>query len=203
MCSLTAAYFSENVEINPFIGAGAAGQRAIDDFNSDHYDHSQLGFIGGSVIYAGATGGRPIEQMMLPPDTPRWGAGWKAAIRKHYRHSAPMGTQGTVMSYRDRYLSLDPTYKDAHGLPLLRLTFDWHDNEYKMAAYSAAKMEEIVRAMKPEKQATLLMRKGEPYDTRIYQSTHTTGGAIMGSDPTNSVINRYSQSWDVSCPSRA
>ena len=49
------------------------------------------------------------------------------------------------MSYRDRYLSLDPTYTDSHGLPLLRITFDWHDNEYKMAAYSAAKMEEIVR----------------------------------------------------------
>jgi gluconate 2-dehydrogenase alpha chain len=47
-------------------------------------------------------------------------------------------------------------------------------------------------------QATLMMRKGDPYDTRIYQSTHTTGGAIIGSDPSNSVINRYSQSWDVS-----
>jgi gluconate 2-dehydrogenase alpha chain len=198
MCAETAAYFSEDVEINPFIGAGAAGQRVIDEFNSDHFDHSQVGFIGGSLIYAGATGGRPIDQMMVPPGTPKWGAGWKAAIRKHYRHSAPLGTQGSVMSYRDRYLSLDPTYTDSHGLPLLRLTFDWHPNEYKMAAYSASKMEEIVRAMKPEKQATILMRPGNPYDVRIYQSTHTTGGAIMGSNPSNSVINRYSQSWDVS-----
>jgi gluconate 2-dehydrogenase alpha chain len=198
MCAETAAYFSEDVEINPFIGAGAAGQRVVDEFNSDHFDHSQVGFIGGSLIYAGATGGRPIDQMMVPPGTPAWGEGWKAAIRKHYRHSAPLGTQGSVMSYRDRYLSLDPTYTDSHGLPLLRMTFDWHANEYKMAAYSASKMEEIVRAMKPEKQATILMRPGNPYDVRIYQSTHTTGGAIMGSNPSNSVINRYSQSWDVS-----
>jgi len=198
MCAETAAYFSEDVEINPFIGAGAAGMRAIDEFNSDHFDHAQAGFIGGSLIYAGATGGRPIDQMMVPPGTPAWGGGWKAAIRKHYRHSAPVATQGSVMSYRDRYLSLDPTYTDSHGLPLLRMTFDWHDNEYKMAAYSAAKMEEVVRAMKPEKQATILMRPGNPYDVRIYQSTHTTGGAIMGSNPSNSVINRYSQSWDVS-----
>jgi gluconate 2-dehydrogenase alpha chain len=124
MCSLTAAYFGEDVEINPFIGAGSAGQRVVDEFNSDHFDHTGPGFIGGSLIYAGATGGRPIDQMMLPPDTPKWGQAWKAAVRKHYRHSAPIGTQGSVMSYRDRYLSLDPTYKDAHGLPLLRLTFD-------------------------------------------------------------------------------
>jgi gluconate 2-dehydrogenase alpha chain len=198
MCSETAVYFSEDVEINPFIGAGAAGQRVIDEFNSDHFDHNGLGFVGGSLIYAGATGGRPIDQMMIPPDAPRWGSGWKSAIRKHYRHSAPLGTQGSVMSYRDSYLSLDPTYKDSHGLPLLRLTFDWHDNEYKMAAYCAAKMEEIVRVMKPERYATLSFKPGNHYDVRIYQSTHTTGGAIMGSNPRDSVINRYSQSWDVS-----
>jgi gluconate 2-dehydrogenase alpha chain len=198
MCSEAALYFSEDVEINPFIGAGGAGQRVIDEFNSDHFDHSGLGFVGGSLIYAGATGGRPIDQMMIPPDAPKWGSGWKSAIRKHYRHSAPLGTQGSVMSYRDSYLSLDPTYKDSHGLPLLRLTFDWHDNEYKMAAYSAAKMEEIVRVMKPEKYATISFKPGNHYDVRIYQSTHTTGGAIMGSNPRDSVINRYSQSWDVS-----
>jgi gluconate 2-dehydrogenase alpha chain len=198
MCSETAVYFGEDVEINPFIGAGAAGQRVIDEFNSDHFDHSGLGFVGGSLIYAGATGGRPIDQMMIPPDAPRWGSGWKSAIRKHYRHSAPLGTQGSVMSYRDSYLSLDPTYKDSHGLPLLRLTFDWHENEYKMAAYSAAKMEEIVRVMKPERYATLSFKPGNHYDVRIYQSTHTTGGAIMSSNPRDSVINRYSQSWDVS-----
>jgi gluconate 2-dehydrogenase alpha chain len=197
MCSVTGAFFNEDVEINPFIGAGSAGQRVIDEFNSDHFDHSHLGFIGGSLIFAGGTGGRPIEQMMLPPDAPHWGSGWKAAIRKHYRHSAPIGTLGSVMSYRDRYLSLDPTYKDAHGLPLLRITFDWHDNEYRMVAHSAAKMDEIVRAMKPEKQVTLVMRSGNHYDTRVYQTTHTTGGAIIGSNPTNSVINRYSQSWHV------
>jgi gluconate 2-dehydrogenase alpha chain len=198
MCAITGAFFSEDVEINPFIGAGSAGQRVIDEFNSDHFDHAQLGFIGGSLIYAGGTGGRLIEQMMLPPDAPHWGSGWKAAIRKHYRHSAPIGALGSVMSYRDRYLSLDPTYKDAHGLPLLRITFDWHDNEYKMVAHSAAKMDEIVRAMKPEKQVTLVMRSGNHYDARVYQTTHTTGGAIIGSNPTNSVINRYSQSWQVS-----
>jgi gluconate 2-dehydrogenase alpha chain len=198
MCSETAVYFGEDVEINPFIGAGAAGQRVIDEFNSDHFDHSGLGFVGGSLIYAGATGGRPIDQMMIPPDAPRWGSGWKSAIRKHYRHSAPLGTQGSVMSYRDSYLSLDPTYKDSHGLPLLRLTFDWHENEYKMAAYSAAKMEEIARVMKPERYATISFKPGNHYDVRIYQSTHTTGGAIMGSNPRDSAINRYSQSWDVS-----
>jgi gluconate 2-dehydrogenase alpha chain len=197
MVAGTAAFFKDDVEINPFIGAGAAGMMAIDEYNSDHFDHSTHGFIGGSVIFAGGTGGRPIDQMLIPPGTPRWGSGWKGAVKKHYRHSAMFISQGSVMSYRSRYLDLDPTYKDSHGLPLLRMTFDWHDNEYKMAAYSAARLEEIVKSMKPDSFATEMFKPGAHYDARIYQSTHTTGGAIMGSNPTNSVINRYSQSWDV------
>jgi gluconate 2-dehydrogenase alpha chain len=197
MCALSSAHFAKDVEINPFIGAGAAGQRVVDEFNSDHFDHAPHGFIGGSLIFASATGGRPIAQMLLPSGTPHWGKGWKDAVRRHYRHSAPYTTQGSVMAYRDSYLSLDPTYRDAHGLPLLRITFDWHDNEYKMAAFCAKKMDAIVAAMKPESRSTLVMKPGNHYDTRIYQSTHTTGGAIMGSNPSDSVINRYSQSWDV------
>jgi gluconate 2-dehydrogenase alpha chain len=30
-----------------------------------------------------------------------------------------------------------------------------------------------------------------------YQSTHTVGGAIMGADPSSSVVNKYLQAWDV------
>jgi gluconate 2-dehydrogenase alpha chain len=29
-----------------------------------------------------------------------------------------------------------------------------------------------------------------------YQSTHNTGGTIMGTNPKNSVLNKYLQSWD-------
>jgi gluconate 2-dehydrogenase alpha chain len=39
-------------------------------------------------------------------------------------------------------------------------------------------------------------RKG-PYDITVYQTTHVNGGAIMGSDPKTSALNRYLQSWDV------
>ena len=30
-----------------------------------------------------------------------------------------------------------------------------------------------------------------------YQTTHNTGGAIMGSDPATSAVNSFLQSWDV------
>jgi gluconate 2-dehydrogenase alpha chain len=37
----------------------------------------------------------------------------------------------------------------------------------------------------------------EPFSIHPYQSTHITGGAIMGVDPSNSVTNRYGQVWDT------
>ena len=30
-----------------------------------------------------------------------------------------------------------------------------------------------------------------------YQSTHTNGGMVMGSDPGTSVVNKYGQVWDM------
>lgn len=35
------------------------------------------------------------------------------------------------------------------------------------------------------------------YSIVPYQTTHNAGGAIMGSDPKTSVVNRYTQCWDV------
>jgi gluconate 2-dehydrogenase alpha chain len=35
------------------------------------------------------------------------------------------------------------------------------------------------------------------YDSVSYQSTHNTGGAIMGADPNTSVVNNYLQMWSA------
>jgi gluconate 2-dehydrogenase alpha chain len=41
-------------------------------------------------------------------------------------------------------------------------------------------------------------RRVGPWSVVPYQTTHNTGGAIMGDSPATSVINKYLQSWDVS-----
>jgi len=186
----------KGTQLNPFMGTGAGGV-SMDDLNGDQFDHGPLGFLGGASIRHVRTGGRPIKQAATPPGAPSWGSGWKAAVQDSYQRYMSIGISGSVMSYRDAYLSLDPTYKDTYGQPLLRMTFDWHDNEFKMLAYMGERMEEVAKAMKPEKHFVGVRKKGSHYDTRVYQSTHNTGGAIMGSNPRESVVNKYLQSWDV------
>jgi len=187
----------KGTQLNPFAGTGAGGV-GMDDLNGDQFDHGPLGFLGGASIRHVRTGGRPIKQAGVPPGTPSWGTAWKAGVQDAYQRYMTIGISGSVMSYRDAYLSLDPTYKDHYGQPLLRMTFDWHDNEYKMLGHIGGRMEEVAKAMKPEKYFVGVRKKGTHYDTRIYQSTHNTGGAIMGTNPKESVVNKYLQSWDVS-----
>ncbi|CUK07966.1 Gluconate 2-dehydrogenase flavoprotein precursor [Achromobacter sp. 2789STDY5608615] len=187
----------KGTQLNPFVGTGAGGV-GMDDLNGDQFDHGPLGFVGGASIRHVRYGGRPIKMTPTTPGTPSWGTAWKAGVQDAYQRYMAIGISGSVMSYRDAYLSLDPTYKDSFGQPLLRMTFDWHDNEFDMLGYMGKRMEDVAKAMKPEKHFVAVRKKGARYDTRVYQSTHNTGGAIMGANPKESVVNKYLQSWDVS-----
>jgi gluconate 2-dehydrogenase alpha chain len=188
------AVFFDDIEFNPFIGGGMIGT-CIDDFNADNFDHANLGFIGGGYLAVQNSGFPPIKGKLLPPGTPRWGAGWKEAAAKYYRRAFQIGWHASCMSYRGHYLDLDPTYRDSNGLPLLRMTFDWHQNEQKMSAFLRDKCVEIAKAMNPSKIGTNPIPA--KYSIVPYQSTHNIGGAVMGANPSTSVVNKYLQSWDV------
>ncbi len=188
-----ASLFFEDKVFNPFMAGGGLGT-AIDEFNGDNFDHSGLGFIGGSLVWVGSVGGA-LRYHPVPAGTPGWGSDWKKAVAQHYNRSFSISCQGACQSYHTHYLDLDPTYKDAYGLPLLRMTFDWHENERKLSAYATSKAAQIGKAIGA---STMNVNpvKGS-YSIVPYQSTHNTGGAAMGEDPATSVVNKYLQSWDV------
>ena len=53
----------------------------------------------------------------------------------------------------------------------------------------------IARSMNP----TILnpaAARTDPWSVVPYQSTHNTGGTIMGTNPKQSAVNKYLQSWD-------
>jgi len=187
-------FFDKSVNINPFMRSGASGT-VISDFVSDNFDHGPLGFVGGGYIGEVMSHGRPIEFHPVPPGTPAWGSAWKKAVADHYNHTSSVNVHGSSVAHVDNYLDLDPTYKDAWGLPLLRMTFDFPANDLKMSAWLTDRAVEIGKAMGGRQVAGSPRRA--PYTVTQYQSTHNTGGTVMGDDPTTSVVNRYLQSWDV------
>jgi len=187
--------FMEDREFNPFMGAGALSV-AIDDFNGDNFDHGGLGFFGGALVSAATTGGRPIQTRPLPPGTPRWGREWKAATAKWYNRSFSIGGSGASYPHKDNYLDLDPTYRDALGRPLIRMTYNYRDNDRRLSAYVTDMAAKIARTLNPTHIASAGARQGD-FSVIPYQTTHNTGGAVMGTNPKESVVNRYLQSWDA------
>ena len=49
--------------------------------------------------------------------------------------------------------------------------------------------------MNPTKMNPAVART-QPWTVVPYQSTHNTGGTIMGTNPRDSAVNKYLQSWD-------
>ncbi|SER39638.1 gluconate 2-dehydrogenase alpha chain [Faunimonas pinastri] len=186
--------FFDDKNFNPFIAAGALGQ-SVDDFNGDNFDHSGLDFVGGSGFNCIPTNARPILNRPTPPGTPKWGSEWKKATKDHYLSTLSYSLQGSSYASPGNHLDMDPAYTDRFGRPLMRMTFDFPDNDIRMTSYCTDKAAEIAKQLNP-KQMVVSKRK-KPYSVVPYQSTHNTGGAIMGTDPTKSALNRYLQSWDV------
>ena len=183
--------------LNRFMGSGACGT-VIRDLDGDCFDHGPLNFIRGANIGAFAQGARPISNFgLLPPGVKAtWGSEWKKAAISTFDCTTSLVISGEHLAYRTNYLDLDPTYRDANGDPLLRLTLDWNDNEHNMIAYMTAKMAEVARRMGArEVTAASLPRH---YDINTYKSTHLQGGTIMGSNPGNSVLNPWLQLWQMS-----
>jgi gluconate 2-dehydrogenase alpha chain len=189
-------FFDEKVQANQFIGIGGGGT-TFDDLNGKQLDNAAAGFVGGGVIWARQPGGGPVRGIKTAPGVPNWGSAWKKGVKAAFRHSFYYEVQGSCMSYKDSYLSLDPTYTDGFGRPLLRMTFDWHANEIKASQFLVGKANEMCKVLNPLAISSDAKKPGEAYDVTQYQSTHTCGGAIMGDDPTTSALNRYLQSWDV------
>ena len=191
----SATLFFEDKLFHPYMSAGGTST-LIDDFHANwDFDRAPFGYIGGSIIGTVQYGGRPIQWHPVPGGTPAWGSQWKDETAKWYERAMNIAAAGSVMPNRGNYLDLDPTYRNRLGAPLMRMTFDYKDNERKISAHAAEIINRIAQAMNPAH-----LNKATPrnaWNATVYQSTHNTGGTIMGTNPSNSVTNKYGQVWDV------
>ena len=92
-------------------------------------------------------------------------------------------------------MSLDSDYKDVYGVPLLQLTYNFTDQDRNLHKYLTEKTSAIMNEM-----GAKTVMAGSPitnYDIVPYQTTHNTGGTIMGASPDNSVVNNYLQHWNA------
>lgn len=192
-----------------FMSAGGQGIY-FSDFDGFNRLAPDAGILRGGTFTGGGGGGHPISSFGRIPagETKRnWGSEWKKAALKYNDHmgGAP-GFSAEYLAYKHNYFDLDTTWTDKWGDPLLRTTADWTDHEQKVRVFAAKISGEMAREMARVSGGRLVGggrgaegtgRGSGRYQIAFYATTHLHGGAIMGDQPSNSVVNTYLQHWNM------
>lgn len=190
---LGARGFFDKEKFNLYMGAGALGG-TMSDFAGDNFDHSDVDFINGGAIELRQYGDGAIASNHVPKGTPGWGREFKKNSIYYANRSLQIWYTPANMSWWHNYLSLDPTYTDDFGDPLLRVTNKYTEQDRNMAKFGIEKCKEIMEEMG----ADIIDEDEIPGEfDHIYQGGHYAGGVIMGSDPDTSAVNNYLQMWDM------
>jgi choline dehydrogenase-like flavoprotein len=183
-------------------GAGASGlfERPLNEYKGvisgagivDYVPSDpKRGFYGGGRLTARGYE-TPLTMGLngLSPDAPRWGAGYKKALREEANHKMTITCFTTQMPLITNYVDLDPDVKDEWGLPAMRITSTSHPDDMKNAEFFRQKSIEILQAAGA---------------TRVWSSpvndsrggAHNRGTCRMGNDPKTSVVDKYHRAHDV------
>ena len=178
-------------DIGAWYGLPAQGV-AVDDWADDNFDHSDLDFVGGGNLWL-MSDRRPISaaNMSTYGRSRNWGSAWKRFIHEHSDRTHGSYIQKTTLPYEDNYLDLDPQVTDPLGLPVIRITGQFKDNERAIAAFMQDKMEEWYR----EAGAIEVNRGG--LGNTMGASTHAYGGTRMGDNSETNVVDRWGFSHEA------
>jgi len=162
--------------------------RVIHDFyNSD----PARGFYGGGGIDT-RMGRAPIGFGLsgLPKDAPTWGSEYKRMLRDYYTRTTFATGHTTSLPLATNNISLDPTVKDAWGLPAVRVTYRDHADDMKIRRFFRDRCKELLEAAGASKVWTSPVEEQQ-------RAVHLLGTCRMGNDPKASVINKDHRAHDV------
>jgi choline dehydrogenase-like flavoprotein len=190
----------KHLMFNTYFGVNATFEHPLNEYKSvqntrivmDFYDtDAKRGFYGGGGIDA-RFGKYPIIFALggLPPGSPTWGEGYARALADQFSRSMYFGTHGTSLPIDANSVSLDPSLKDAWGLPCLRVTYTDHPDDLKCAEFLVARATEIAHAAGARK----VWSDGVAPQRA---SVHLLGTCRMGDDPRTSVVDRVHRTHDV------
>lgn len=173
--------------VNSFIGPTSAAIR-MDDFNGSNFDHAGLGFIRGGAFATGGDG-TPVQRYdAVPPGMRKWGKDYKEFLARAYTRTMEISATTEALAHRDNVIDIDPEHKDAHGVPIPRVTFAFQQNERRLQRHFVSLGEAIMRNTGASKVwSSPLPAWGSRW----------AGGVRMGRDPRTSVLNGYGQAHDV------
>ena len=119
------------------------------------------------------------------------GGAWKDAMLEPGNWNIGFTAFGEILPYHENKVTLDKDKKDKWGLPVLAIDAEIKENEEKMRKDMMEDMKEILE--------TIGVKDVYTYDNgySMGMGIHEMGTARMGTDPSNSVLNKHNQVWDA------
>ncbi|PYR25188.1 MAG: GMC family oxidoreductase [Acidobacteria bacterium] len=124
-------------------------------------------------------------------ETQGFGATYKKTVRDRAGAYISMGGFGEVLARYENHVDLDPVRKDKWGIPVLRFSYGFGDNEKKMCEDMANAAQEMFEGAGFE-----IVNVDRKVLTEGW-SIHELGTARMGTNKKTSVVNQFQQSHDV------
>ena len=155
----------------------------------------KLDFARGYHIEFG--GGRDMPGMSIfNPNENSYGKAYKKEARRYYGATLDFAGRGEMIPNENSYCEIDPSKKDKWGIPVLRFFWKWSDHEKKQAVHMQQTFQDIIEAMGGK---VLSKPQLDPEKAIMAGGTiiHEVGTTCMGSDPKASVLNQWSQAWEV------
>ena len=190
----------KHLMFNTYFGVNAQFEQPLNEHKSVQNTRMMLdfyatdpkrGFYGGGGIDA-RFGKYPITFALggLPPGSPTWGEEFARSLARQFTRTMFFGTHGTSLPLEANSVSIDPSLKDAWGLPCMRITYKDHPDDLKTAEFLGARALDIAQA------AGALKAWPEPVAPQT-NSVHMLGTCRMGNDPKSSVTDRFHRAHDV------
>lgn len=120
-----------------------------------------------------------------------FGAAYKQALRAGIV-SLNLSGFGECLPQRSNFIEIDPEAVDVFGIPALRISMAWGENERAMIPDMAETAAEMLDAAGATNIQPFMVRDRVPG-----YGIHEMGGARMGADRGESVLNQFQQSHDV------
>ncbi len=139
--------------------------------------------------YQGGSGSSPFPGYAA--SLPGFGASLKSRVRELYPTPVNIGGFGEVIARYENQVDLDPGVKDAWGIPALRFSYRFAENELAMAKDMSETAAEMLKAAGCEDIQVTREHLPEGW------SIHELGTARMGANPKTSATNGFGQSHDV------
>jgi choline dehydrogenase-like flavoprotein len=207
-------FFSERIDYY----RGFWSMRCLDDYYLGDPDARTPMFGLGNIQTVGPSSGYPLGAggMIATAKFTGWGLGHKQKMAQIFGHTQWLAMNGQDPPVRSNMVDLDPIVTDVYGLPVSRITYSHHPNDYVAAAYAIPRLDAILTEMgaestqmitpfiattsipQPAQGGALGRGPGRSAPDPIGGLVnHQMGTMRMGTHPDTSVVDPHQRFWGV------